>query len=455
MLSRLRWKLSLIYLLAAIALMVLIGGSAYRLLTYYFQSSTDLALSYRMTQEIQKLGIQPSAELENASLEWENNHRSSFSNTQSKNQELESESAENPTHETVESVQSFDSELSSIFILPADPQGNLIFNPNLYTPPMQPDQDAVKMALQMGKDWRTVHLADGTRVRLLSYALPGSSNLAVIQAGRSMVDQDRILKQLLSSLLILSGVSAILVWAGSWFLAGRSLRPAQQAWDKQQTFVANASHELRTPLTLLRASAEVAQRGLPAEDLRRTLLEDILNECDHMSRLVDDLLLLSRLDAGNLPLENQPIAIGGLLQNLYKQMSLLAEAQGVTLKMNSTEGVISGDSTRLRQVLLILLNNALHHTPSGGVIRLEAQPVQHWMQISVSDTGSGIAPEHLPHVFERFYRAPSKQRQHDNGSGLGLSIARSLVEAQHGKVTIDSQPGKGTRVTLHFPFRQA
>jgi signal transduction histidine kinase len=122
------------------------------------------------------------------------------------------------------------------------------------------------------------------------------------------------------------------VGAGSWWLAGRSVKPAQQAWDRQQSFVANASHELRTPLTVLRASTEVARRGLEASDARHTLLGDILQETDYMSRLVDDLLLLSRLDAGRLKLEQQSVALPELLAELTRQMGHVAAERGVSLE---------------------------------------------------------------------------------------------------------------------------
>jgi signal transduction histidine kinase len=237
--------------------------------------------------------------------------------------------------------------------------------------------------------------------------------------------------------------------AASWWLAGRSLIPTQRAWEQQQTFVANASHELRTPVTLMRASAEVALRGLPAPDVdRRELLEDILHECDHMSRLVEDLLLLSRLDAGRLKLERSAVPLAELLADVQRQTGRLAGEKGVRLSASSPSGIAWGDPTRLRQVLLILLDNALRHTPPGGSITVEAQPQGRHIQIAVADTGTGIAREHLPHVFERFYRADTARGGDGGSSGLGLAIAKGLVEAQGGQIRLGSQPGRGTRVVV-------
>jgi signal transduction histidine kinase len=242
----------------------------------------------------------------------------------------------------------------------------------------------------------------------------------------------------------------LLLSASSWWLAGRSLRPVQQSWERQQTFVANASHELRTPLTLMRASAEVALRGLPHQDAdRRELLGDVLHETDHMSKLVEELLLLSRLDAGRLNVDRQPIAVPDLLADVQRQIGRLADERGVRLCAGALSGVVLADPTHLRQVLLIVLDNALRHTPKGGQVQIESQARGRQIAIVVGDTGAGIAPAHLPHVFERFYRADSARGS--NGSGLGLSIAKGLIEAQHGQIMIASEQGKGTQVTIMLP----
>jgi len=277
----------------------------------------------------------------------------------------------------------------------------------------------------------------------------GITGPAVLQLGRTLGDQDRVLNSFLLGLLGLGAAAALAVGVASWWLAGRSLAPAHAAWDKQQAFVANASHELRTPLTLVRATAEVAQRGLPASDSRHELLSDILNECDHMSGLVDDLLLLSRLDSRALKLERSPLPAAELLADIQRQVSRLAGEHQVRLAVGAATGTLLGDPARLRQVLLILLDNALRHTPAGGQVTLAAAPNGRSVEITVADTGTGIAPEHLPHVFDRFYRAdPARGGE---GTGLGLAIARSLVNAQGGHIRIDSQPGVGTMVTVRLP----
>ncbi len=246
------------------------------------------------------------------------------------------------------------------------------------------------------------------RVRLLTYRLTRDDGPALLQLGRTLADQDRVLTQLTGVMLRLGMTSAAALGAGSWWLAGRALGPAQEAWNRQRAFIANASHELRTPLTLLRASAEVALRGLPPTDRdQRELLDDIVQESDHMTRLVDDLLLLSRLDAGRLELNCERLAVDEVLGEVAREVDRLAQERGISLEYRLGGGLVAADRTRLRQVLLVLLDNALRHTPAGGRIELRSQLVGHNVMITVSDTGSGSAPEHLSQLFTRFYRVDS------------------------------------------------
>jgi signal transduction histidine kinase len=311
------------------------------------------------------------------------------------------------------------------------------------------DAAASAAAANNGADVRTITLADGSRVRLLTYPT-GLSSPAVIQVGRALSDQDRVLHQYLTGLFILGLIASLLLALVSWWLAGRSLSPAQKAWDQQQSFVSNASHELRTPLTLIRASADYGLRAHPPNE-QEQVLKDVVDEADYMNRVVDDLLLLSRLDAHRLQLARAIIPVADLLAETVRQMEKLAQEKGVTLGVDGARGSILGDRARVRQVLLILLDNALRFTPPGGAIRLSAQPSGRWVEIMVADNGAGIAPEHLPHLFERFYQVRTNATDDSRSNGLGLSIARALVEAQRGSIRIESAPGKGTRAHLLLP----
>jgi signal transduction histidine kinase len=234
----------------------------------------------------------------------------------------------------------------------------------------------------------------------------------------------------------------------SWWLSGSALRQAQEAWDKQQAFIAHAGHELRTPLTMIRAAAEITQRKLPDGDAHRGPVGAIIAEADRMGRLVGDLLLLSRLDAHALRVELHPVDLAPLVDEIAVSFGCVAEERGVALKAGATQGKIHADEGRLRQVLLILLDNALRHAPEGSTIDIESAASGRKVLLMVRDHGAGIPPEDLPHLFDRFYRGRGENPE--SGSGLGLAIARELVEAMHGKIRIASDPGRGTTVTVEL-----
>ena len=267
-----------------------------------------------------------------------------------------------------------------------------------------------------------------------------------------MRDQDRVLNQYLIGLVTISVLSTALLGFSSWWLSGRSLGPAQQAWNQQQAFVSNASHELRTPLTFIRATADYALRQNP-ETEPAGYLQDILQECDYMNNLVDDLLMLSRLDSHRLELKREVIDLDLLLKEIEGQFSKLTRAKDIALVVNSTEGKLLGDPVRLRQVILILLDNALRFTPPSGKIHLATQETGKQRQIWVSDSGVGIPPEHLNHIFERFYQVEGQGIDDPRNNGLGLSIAKGLIEAQGGRSASIANPARGHGSFYLFRFK--
>jgi len=478
--SRVRLRLTLVYLVAALALVVAVAASAYGLLGHYLASTTDLALRYRMALEFRALGVQPPADLAAAERAWFDARAAAGVLPLPARPARESDhdgGRDDDRDGRRRGDDPFDSRLASLFVLRLDRTGALLPGaPGAPAAPLPPDGGAAARAAATGADRRTVTAPDGRPFRLLTYALspPRSAGaapggVALVQIGRGVEDQEAILRQLSLALLALSTGSVALLATASWLLAGWSLRPAQRAWDRQRAFVANAGHELRAPLTLLRASVEVALRGTapggrraggagpgpgPADDDLPALLRDALDECDHMARLVEDLLLLSRLDAGRLALRPAAVDVPELLADVGRRAGRLAAARGVALDVAAAPagGVYArSDPTRLRQVLLILVDNALRHTPAGGRVSLETARHGGHVRVGVADTGAGIAPEHLPRVFDRFYRAGGTDRGADDGSGLGLAIAKGLVEAQHGTIRLESRVGAGTRVEVTLP----
>ena len=445
MLNRLRINLTIFYLLAAVALIAMVGGGSYFYLRQYFMNSTDLALQHQMATELNRFGVPLPEELAAGEEEWCDTHLLGQTVVPF------GEDDDHEWEEENEIGEAYDAELATIFVLPLSAEGKLLFNPNAAPPPISPDQEASQAAWETGCDWRTVSLANASRLRLYTHRLPKDFAPAMLQVGRSLDDQDRVLRQLLMFILILGGASVVFLGGGSWWLAGRSVVPAQKAWQRQQVFVANASHELRAPLTFIRTSVEVALRSV-LPDRPRQLLEDVVGESDHMSALVEDLLLLSRLDAGKLPMKPEEICMEELLSGIARQIQILADEKGIEIKTGELQGQVIADRERLRQVLLIVLDNALHHTSRGGKITMISGPHGKNVAISVCDTGEGIPEEHLEHVFERFYRVSSARgKEKKQGSGLGLSIAKTLIDAQGGEIYLKSEEGRGTRVTVCLP----
>lgn len=459
MLKPLRLRLTLLYLLVAMLLAGFVGFSSYFMIYYYFQNNNDSALKYKMASTFVTIGLRLPEDLQKAQQSWmtirsnDNNESDDDKlkeDLEDENKEYEEEinEREESSFSTIQSV--YEGELSSIFILPLDDNGNLMFNPNPYKLPMNPDQTAVLEATTRGFDLRNSLLIDGTPVRLLTYDVPDETGYGFLQIGKPIGDQMQVLNQLMSGLLMVGVVSILILGAGSWWMAGRSLQATQNAWEMQQAFVANASHELRTPLTLMRASAEVAQRITQPNPQQAALMTNIVEEVDHMSTLVDDLLLLSRLDTKQVKLQKQAVNVPALISEIQRQFEPLTIKHQLTFLNQAKIGTVNADITRLRQVLLILLDNALRHTPTGGTILVETALEGRNLRISVSDNGEGIPAEHLPHVFERFYQVDSARGKEGKGNGLGLSIAKSLVEIQDGQIQIASQSGKGTIISIFF-----
>jgi len=305
MLKPLRLKLSLAFMAATSGLIVLVGGSAYGGLSNYFEKAVDLNLMHRMANQFQLFGFSLPVELAEAEAAWLT-QQAGTRNAGSllaypfpavegveESEEDGGGQANHILHELSENVYGSDTLL--VFVLPLDENGSLLFNPNPYPLPMEPDLASSQAALANGSDMRFGRLPSGERVRLLSYRTSPGENPAVLQVGRELADQDEVLAQLAASTGIAGVLILGLVGVGSWWLAGRTLVPAQFAWDQQQTFVANASHELRTPLTLLRASTEVALRGDLGISYRtdRDVLVSILERVPATAKLAGAALLIA------------------------------------------------------------------------------------------------------------------------------------------------------------------
>jgi signal transduction histidine kinase len=200
----------------------------------------------------------------------------------------------------------------------------------------------------------------------------------------------------------------------------------------------------------------VALRWAKHPDEFRNMLESSMEEIDRMSRIIEDLLTLAKSEAGEKSLEIRELSLSDLLQVLYMQAKTLGEPKGIRpeLKLDVTREIrIQGDELRLRQLFLNLIANAVKYTPEGGQLEIALATREDEAVVTVSDTGIGIPEEHLPHIFDRFYRIDKARNREDGGTGLGLAIVQSLAQAHDGRVNVTSTPGEGSTFTVYLPIQ--
>lgn len=230
-----------------------------------------------------------------------------------------------------------------------------------------------------------------------------------------------------------------------------------RAEDARRNLVADVAHELRTPLSIMRGKMDMLQQQ--GEAIEPEHLLPLQDELIRLTRLVDDLHQLSLAEAGKLSFEFSRTDVRALLEQTLERLLPRAQDAGIAMTLVSQAGstMIPVDSGRITQVFLNLLTNAVRHTPHGGSIQVilsEAQDAngRPWLEIAVKDTGTGIAPEHLPNLFDRFYRADASRSRHSGGMGLGLAIAKEFVAAHQGTIEAESSPGEGTTFRVRLPY---
>ena len=232
------------------------------------------------------------------------------------------------------------------------------------------------------------------------------------------------------------------------------LERLERAFTAVKHFSADAAHELRTPLTILKGELEVALRSPPTPEEYRSVLVSCLEEVDRLSALVTDLLFLARSDSGNMSIARTPVDLAAVLRDVCAALGALAEAAHITFTHDTpTELWTRGSETMLFRLLFNLGENAVKYTPEGGAVTLTLEPHGTQASLSVRDTGAGIAAKEQPHIFDRFYRAdPARSR---GGTGLGLALARSIVLAHGGRISVESRVGHGSCFTVRLPLVSA
>lgn len=246
-------------------------------------------------------------------------------------------------------------------------------------------------------------------------------------------------------------------------MAARAMIPIKRSFQRQQQFVADASHELRTPLTVLKSSFDVIdlEDGDNLSEMSKRVLADMKDEVHSMSRLVADLLTLARSDSGAVELNVQEFDLVTVAEQLVRLRQVLAQEKGLRLELQAPESLpMTGDAERIKQLLAILVDNALKFTPSGGEINvtLDAERTHSGARraevIQVQDTGIGIPQEEQARIFERFYRVEEARTREAGGTGLGLAIAKWIAEAHQGTLQVQSQLGQGSTFTVRIPKRK-
>ena len=390
--------------------------------------------------------------------------------------------------------------------------------------PLSVSPKALKNATEGYGTFETLPNGGQYPLRVFTFPIVEPGRLVnVLQVGMSLEGLLRERQNFLWALATLTPLGLILAGGGGWLLARRVLRPVDQmtqaarrieaerlaerlegaeaddelgrlartlnemlarleaGFAQMRRFSADASHELRTPLTILKGEIEVALRSAREPAEYEQILASALEEVERMARLVDDLLMLSRADAGALRWDRELVELDRLVEEAAKQGEVLARGREVQVAIQGLEPLIAhGDEQRLRQLLLNLVDNAVKYTPPAGRVTLSLRrvggeidglpapspgavpghpiiqspnhPPVEWAEITVSDTGVGIPPEALPRVFERFYRVDGARSREAGGTGLGLCIAKTIAAAHAGTIRVQSAPGVGSTFTVRLPL---
>ncbi len=358
---------------------------------------------------------------------------------------------------------------------------------------LQLPSDSITQPLH-GRDWQgDVTTSDGQPVHLYSMALTEhGSTFAIVQVGEALVQLNRTLQNMLLEFFIIIPIVLIFGAIGSYWLAARAFHPIarltrttqyikagnlqqrvpvprardevfalaqtlnemierlEESFTRQRRFVADASHELRTPVAAIRSMTDLALSQELTQQKYVILFENINTESERLGHLISDLLALARSDEGKIHLEYEPVRLDRLVEAVVANAEMLANERSITIQVQAQKAItILGDEARLIQAVMNLLDNAILYTNTGGQVTVTLEEKDAQIYLSVHDTGIGIAPEHLSHIFERFYRVDQARiRTEGNSSGLGLAIVEWVVKAHGGWINVESRPGHGSTFTI-------
>lgn len=355
---------------------------------------------------------------------------------------------------------------------------------------------ALEQALQGRSVYQSVKFAGESPLRLIAVPIGAGGTLAnIVQVGTSLKPVEDTLRRLLLVLAVMMPVALAVSLAAGWFLAGRALAPVEgitqaarriaegdlgqrlavpaaadeigtlaatfndmiakldASFQQVRRFSADASHELRTPLTVMKGETELALRRPRAPEDYRLVLESNLEEIDRLTRIVDELLFLSRADLGEVKMASLPVRLDELIRDVHKQASVLGQERGAQVSLGPlAPATVLGDELRLRELLLNLVDNAVKYSKPGGRVEVVLASDGGFARLSVSDEGIGIAPEAQARIFDRFYRTTEARAHAKQGTGLGLAICKWIAETHKGRIEVQSRPNEGSRFTVVLPL---
>ena len=301
-------------------------------------------------------------------------------------------------------------------------------------------------------------LGDGGRNRFLWTAMQlreDERSRGMLIVGKDLSAYDHFLARLAQTLWGSLAVFLLLAGAVGHFAAGRALVPIRRSFEAQRQFVADASHELRTPLSVIQASLDVVEKEERERmsSLSRQIFDDLKDEVRRMTRLTANLLTLARADAGGIELNRERFDASEAAEHVFRAMQALAEVRGVRLELSGGRNIfIQADKDRIIQLLMILVDNGIKFTPSGGRVAIRVDQARaNSILLEVADTGVGLSPEERQRVFERFYRVDKARSREDGGAGLGLSIAAWIADAHGGTIETQAAGGGGSLFRIILP----
>ena len=396
--------------------------------------------------------------------------------------------------------ESYQPELNGYFIRISRIEGGIVYASGLPKDhSFEPSQIPLPTRVRRDNTSTNVKMKDGHRVLIegIVFSNPDGSRF-LVESGASYRRVDQVLDELLSMLAIfVPFVVSVIIVVGYWLMR-QALRPVDEitksaraitctnlgdrlplistgdeierlsralnemitrlddAFQNIARFTADASHELRTPLTILRLELEgiVQHRELAPQLVDQ--IESALEEAQHLSGIVENLLVIARLDSGAIPIERAPLNLGDLVASVVEPMQVLAEEKRVSLRCEVSSNVcVEGDQLHLKQLILNLVDNAIKYTPAGGQIIIRVAGGDRSATLEVVDTGVGISSRALPHIFERFYRADKARSRNSKGAGLGLAIVRATCEAHKGEIRVLSTEGLGSSFFVELPLMAA